>query len=37
MILMRLPYEFYNRPVLDVAKDLLGKALCYNEFRGIIT
>ena len=35
--MFRLPYEFYNRPVLDVAKDLLGKTLCYNEFKGIIT
>ncbi len=34
--MLRLPYEFYNRPVLDVAKELLGKTLCCNGAQGII-
>lgn len=35
--MLKLPYEFYNRHVLDVAKDLLGKILYHKEFKGIIT
>lgn len=33
----KLPYEFYNRHVVDVAKDLLGKTLCAGNVQGIIT
>lgn len=29
----RLPYEFYHRPCLEVAKDLVGKVLVYQGQR----
>ncbi|ACE06363.1 hypothetical protein Aasi_1011 [Candidatus Amoebophilus asiaticus 5a2] len=34
---MKLTYDFYNRHVVEVAKDLLGKKLVWGEFEGIIT
>jgi len=34
---MKLTHEFYNRHVVEVAKDLLGKELVVGDFRGIIT
>lgn len=34
---MRLAYNFYNRPVVEVAQDLLGKKLVWGMFEGIIT
>ncbi|CAG7592563.1 MAG: DNA-3-methyladenine glycosylase [Candidatus Midichloria sp.] len=33
----KLPYEFYNRHVVEVAKDLLGKKLVFGGIEGIIT
>jgi DNA-3-methyladenine glycosylase len=34
---MRLPHEFISRHVVEVAQDLIGKTLVWNDFRGIIT
>ncbi len=33
---MRLPHDFFNRPTLDVAQDLLGKTLVVGAHSGII-
>lgn len=33
----KLPYEFYNRHVVEVAQDLLGKNLQVGPIKGIIT
>ena len=33
----KLPYDFYNRPVLTVAQELLGKTLVFSDFSGIIS
>lgn len=33
---MELPYHFYNRHGVKVAKELLGKTLVFNNFQGII-
>ncbi len=33
----KLQFEFYNRNVVEVAKELLGKKLNFGEFSGIIT
>lgn len=33
----RVGYDFYNRHVVEVAKDLLGKRLVWDGFEGIIT
>jgi DNA-3-methyladenine glycosylase len=35
--MLKLPYYFYNRHVVEVAKDLLGKTLCIGNVQGIIT
>ena len=34
---MRLSDNFYNRNVVVVAKDLIGKYLVFNGYQGIIT
>jgi DNA-3-methyladenine glycosylase len=33
----RLGYEFFNRPTLNVAQDLIGKVMVFGEHKGIIT
>lgn len=33
----KLTYDFYDRPFLTVAKELLGKKLIFGHFEGIIT
>lgn len=33
----KLEFDFFNRNTLDVAKDLIGKELVYNDCRGWIT
>lgn len=33
----RLQRDFFNRPTLDVAKELLGKIIVFNDFAGVIT
>lgn len=35
--MLKLPHEFYNRNVVEVAKDLIGKKLICGEFQGVIT
>ena len=34
---MKLCDDFYNRSVVEVAQDLLGKTLVFFNFRGVIT
>ena len=34
---MRLPYNFYKRNVVEVAKDLIGNNLVFGNYQGIIT
>lgn len=34
---VRLGYDFYNRHVVEVAQDLIGKRLVWGDFEGIIT
>ena len=33
----RLPSEFFNRPTLSEAKELLGKIMVYGKYAGVIT
>ncbi len=33
----RLSHTLYNRPVVTVAQELLGKVLVFSKFSGIIT
>ena len=35
--MLRLDNSFYNRHVVDVAKNLLGKTLVFGKVKGIIT
>ncbi|PIR39306.1 MAG: 3-methyladenine DNA glycosylase [Alphaproteobacteria bacterium CG11_big_fil_rev_8_21_14_0_20_39_49] len=35
--MIKLERDFYNRPTLDVAKDLIGKVVLFDSFQGIIT
>lgn len=37
LLFMKLSYKFYHRDVVEVAKELLGKTLVWNNFQGIIT
>jgi DNA-3-methyladenine glycosylase len=34
---VRLTYDFYERPVTTVARELIGKKFVWNSFEGIIT
>lgn len=34
---MKLQKDFFNRPTVEVAKDLLGKSLIFENFKGLIT
>lgn len=34
---IKLSEDFFNRPTVEVAKDLLGKSLIFGNFKGIIT
>ena len=34
---MKLPYDFYKRNVVEVARDLLGKNIVFGNHQGIIT
>lgn len=34
---IKIPQTFFNRNVVEVARDLLGKTLNFGGFRGIIT
>src|SRR3990167_7555666 len=33
----RLSTDFFNRPTLDVAKELLGKIMVFGDYAGVIT
>ncbi len=37
MALLKLPRGFFNRHVVEVAQDLLGKVLVVGNLQGIIT
>lgn len=35
--MIKLEREFYNRPTLQVAQELIGKEVLFNSFQGVIT
>lgn len=35
--MQKLEYDFFNRNVVEVARDLLGKTLHFHQFAGIVT
>ena len=35
--MIRLDTDYFSQPTLDVAKDLLGKELTFNDYKGLIT